>query len=692
MMRSFHIGVDVGGTFTDLVCVDETGHMAATKVPNVGDDPSSDVIAGLDDLAVGLDLEAKEFFGSIEVIVHGSTVATNAVLTGRGAVTGLLTTEGFRDALEMRRGLRERLYDNKYTPPPPLVPRHLRLGVTERFDAEGVEIEPLDHASLASAIATLRDHNVESVAVCYMHAYRSYDHEEETGRYLAEAWPEAHVSLSHEVLPERKFYERLSTTAINAYVGTIIDRYLDNLTAQLESRGFRGALRIMKSNGGMMSPEMASSREAAYTLLSGPAGAVAGGTYFSSLHGEPNLLVIDMGGTSFDVCLIEEGTALVTRDGSVARYRLMLPMLDIHTVGAGGGSIASVDNAGLLEVGPASAGSHPGPACYGRGGEYATVTDADVMLGYIDPAYFLGGRMRINGELADQAVRLAVGEPLDMSVAEAAAGIYDVVNAKMGAAIREVSVQRGYDPRTFMLLVAGGAGAVHVCPIAYDIGIRRVIVPRDASVFSAFGMLTTEFRHDFVRTYTSRLLTADRDELRVAFAAMSVEGEEILESEGVAPGDINHLLKMDLRYEGQIHEVELPIEEVDLNDKDLPEVHRKFHKRHADMYSYSTDEDPVEIVNLRLSSVGKAWNVEVHRGEPTTRDASVALKGRRPAYLSSSRTLVEMSVYDGSAIEPGMRLTGPVIVELPDTNIVVDDHFDLECDVFGNFVLNARAT
>ncbi|MCE2525212.1 MAG: hydantoinase/oxoprolinase family protein [Acidimicrobiia bacterium] len=691
MTNVFHVGVDVGGTFTDLVCVSDDGTMTATKVPNVGDDPSTDVCAGLDDLAGRLGVSREAFYEVIEVIVHGTTVATNAILTGRIARTGLITTLGFRDALEMRRGIRERLYDNKYTPPPPLVPRYLRLGVRERVDAGGRVVEPLDEDHLREAVARLRHEDVESVAVCFLHAYRNPVHEAQAAEVIAAEWPEVHVSLSHAVLSERRFYERISTTAINAAVGPILATYLRHLLAELGRRGFGGALRVMKSNGGLMSPEVAAAREAAHTLLSGPAGAVAGGTAFSRMQGNANLIVMDMGGTSCDVCLIEDGTSLVTREGSVARYRLMLPMLDIHTVGAGGGSIARVDEAGLLEVGPASAGSHPGPACYQRGGDFATVTDADVVLGYISPDYFLGGRMALDGELARQAVRAQVADALGTSDLEAAAGVYDVINAKMAAAIREVSVQRGYDPRRFTLLTAGGAGAVHVCPIARDIGIRRVMVPRDASVFSAFGMLTTDYRHDFVRTYEATLSVADPETIRAAYDEMCAEGEELLAAEGVEAAEMSHVLKMDLRYHGQIHEVEMPVEPAAIGEPDMPSIHEKFHERHEEIYSYATEADPVEVVNLRVTSIGHAWTTEP-RAEPLgDADASAAFKGTRSTYFRDTG-VVEVPVYDGTGVLGGMRIDGPCIVELPDTNVVVDTHFDLSCDNYGHFLLEAKDT
>ena len=685
MTNVFHVGVDVGGTFTDLVCVSEDGAMIATKVPNVGDDPSTDVCAGLDDLADRLSVPRPEFYDSIEVIVHGTTVATNAILTGRGARTGLVTTLGFRDALEMRRGIRERLYDNKYTAPAPLVPRYLRLGVHERVDASGAVVEHLVEEDVLRAIATLRSESVESVAVCFLHAYQNHAHEARAAEIISAEWPGVHVSMSHAVLPERRFYERVSTTAVAPTLAT----YLDHLRDELTRRGFGGALRVMKSNGGLMSPEVAAAREAAHTLLSGPAGAVAGATAFSKMTDNADLIVMDMGGTSCDVCLIEDGVSLVTRDGSVARYRLMLPMLDIHTVGAGGGSIAGVDEAGLLEVGPASAGSHPGPACYQRGGEFATVTDADVVLGYIDPDYFLGGRMALDAQFAREAIRANVGEPLGMSELDAAAGVYDVINAKMAAAIREVSVQRGYDPRRFILLTAGGAGAVHVCPIARDIDIGRVMVPRDASVFSAFGMLTTDYRHDFVRTHETGLADADPGPIRAAFADMLAEGEEILASEGVEPAEMSHVLKMDLRYHGQIHEVEMSIDQADLDEEGMRSIHEKFHKRHEETYSYATEADPVEVVNLRVTSIGHAWTIEPRTSELGDSDASDALKGRRSTFFRDVG-VVEVPVYDGTAVIPGMAIDGPCIVELPDTNVVVDTHFDLRCDAHGHFLLDAK--
>ncbi len=689
--QTLHVGIDVGGTFTDLVCAGKDGTTFVTKVPTTPDDPSVGVMAGLIELSRLRDETNAAFLAQIDVIVHGTTVATNAILTGRGARTGLITTRGVRDALEMRRGVRERLYDNKHKPPPPLVPRYLRLGTGGRLDVDGAELEPLAENEIANAVQTLQENDVESIAICFMHSYVDGRHEARASEIVLEEFPEVYACLSHELLPERKFYERVSTTCINAFVGPILRNYLGALEASLRAEGFAGVVRVMKSNGGIMSPDVAV-REAAHTILSGPAGAVAAGTFYSALEQEPNSIVMDMGGTSFDVCLIEGGTPLVTRDGSVARYRLMLPILDIHTVGAGGGSIAAVDAGGLLEVGPASAGSTPGPASYDRGGTLPTVTDADVVLGYIDPDYFLGGRMALRLDLAAAAIEEHVAGPLGLPVVEAAAGIYDVINAKMSAAIREVSVQRGYDPRRFTLVVAGGASAVHVCAIADDIGIDNLLIPRDPGVFSAFGMLQTDFRHDFVRTHYRPLPEADASAMRRAFDEMAAQGTEILASEGVTGAGVTHQLKMDLRYEGQVHEVELDIAEDDLDEPGFASIHRKFHEAHESIYAYATEDDLVEVVNLRVTSSGQTWRADFNAQPDDGSSEERAPKARREVYFGHLRRLVEVPVYDGSSLVPGQRLEGPAIVEMPDTSVVVNDHFDLECDGYANLRLTRKAS
>ena len=681
---TLHLGIDVGGTFTDLVCAGQDGAGWVTKVPTTPDDPSVGVMSGLAELARLRDEPVRALLAQTEVIVHGTTVATNAILTGRGARTGLITTRGVRDALEMRRGVRERLYDNKYKPPPPLVPRYLRLGTGGRLDVSGDELEPLAEDEIVGAVQTLHENDVESIAICFMHAYVDGRHEARANELVLAEFPDAYSCVSHELLPERKFYERVSTTCINAFVGPILRNYLGALDASLRDEGFGGALRVMKSNGGIMSPEVAV-REAAHTILSGPAGAVAAGTFYAALEEEPNSIVMDMGGTSFDVCLIEGGIPLVTRDGSVARYRLMLPILDIHTVGAGGGSIASVDAGGLLEAGPASAGSTPGPACYDRGGELPTVTDADLVLGYIDPDYFLGGRMALRRDLAEAAIEEHVATQLGLPMVEAAAGIYDVINAKMSAAIREVSVQRGYDPRRFTLVIAGGASAVHACAIADDIGIDRMLMPRDPGVFSAFGMLQTDFRHDFVRTYYRPLAKADAAAMRRGFEEMAAQGAEILASEGVDADGVTHQLKMDLRYEGQVHEVELTIEEGDLDEPGFAEIHRKFHETHESIYAYATQDDPVEVVNLRVTSAGETWRAELSAQDEGA--ARAVAKAHREVYFGHLRRLVEVPVYDGPSLIADQRVAGPAIVELTDTSLVVNDNFDLECDRHANLRL-----
>jgi N-methylhydantoinase A len=562
--------------------------------------------------------------------------------------------------------------------------------VEGRVDPDGATIEPLSECHMLAAIEKLRQERVRSVAVCFMHSYANGEHEAIAGTLLDEHLPNAYVALSHELLCEPKFYERVSTTVINAFVGPILRDYLEELDRKLRKCGFSGALRVMKSNGGIMSPSVAA-KEAAHTLLSGPAGAVSAATHYSAVHELPDCIVMDMGGTSFDVSLIESGSPLVTREGGVARYRIMLPILDIHTVGAGGGSIAKINVAGLLEVGPASAGSTPGPACYARGGDQPTVTDADVVLGYINPEYFLGGRMPLDRELAERAILKEIAEPLGVSMIQAAAGIFDVINAKMAGAIREVSVQRGNDPRKFVLITAGGASAVHVAAIARDLEIGRIMIPRDPGVFSALGMLTTDFKHDFVGTYRRRLSEANLETVNAHFAGMKAQGVSTLRSEGVVESEIAHTLKMDLHYEGQIHEVEVVVEENDLKKPGLTEIHRKFHDRHATLFGYSTQSDEVEIVNLRVTSVGKTWKMEVgQRTWQSEVDAS-SLKGWRRVYFPHHDDLLEVPVHDGALLETEKAIAGPAIVEFPDTSVVVDEYYDITCDVSGNCLLTMKS-
>ncbi|MFV1959805.1 MAG: hydantoinase/oxoprolinase family protein [Planctomycetota bacterium] len=547
MHNRYTIGVDVGGTFTDLFLWSWDGRVHTAKTLSTPADPSAGVLRGLDTLATHEGLDLGSFARRIRTIVHGTTVTTNAVLTRGGARTGLLTTRGLRDALEMRRGIREKRYDNHYPNVEPLVPRRRRLGVAGRIDYAGAELEPLDEDEVRRAAEQLGAAGVDAVAICFLNAFANASHEQDALEVVRRALPEAYVCASTDVLPVVRFYDRISTTVLNAYVGPVLAAYLGSLTGQLAGLGFEGVLLVMQSNGGVARPEVTVARPAT-TLLSGPAAGPRAAVAYTEPHGRRDCIVVDMGGTSFDASLVRDGVAALASEGDIARLRIALPMLDIATIGAGGGSIGWIDEGGLLRMGPRSAGADPGPVCYGRGGTEPACTDADLVLGYLDPAFFAGGAMPLDVDAARQAIGRGIAKPLGLDVEEAAAGMYRVINANMAHGVREITVKRGLDPREFPLVVAGGAGPLHACMIASELGIPTLLVPPTSSVLCAAGMLLTDLQHDFVRTYITRLGDLDFARLETLVEAMRGEGARELEAEGVPPERVGHEAALDLRY------------------------------------------------------------------------------------------------------------------------------------------------
>jgi len=680
---SFRVGIDVGGTFTDFLVLGDDGTRLVHKTSSTPADPSLGLVTGLDEIAVRIDRPLHEFLTDVGLIVHGTTVATNALLTRRGARTGLLCTHGFRDTLALRNGTREAPYDNRLQPPEPLVPRYLRLGIHERTDYKGEEVTELDEEGVREACRRLAEEGVEALAIAFLHSPTGPDHERRALELCRKAMPEAHVTASSALLSQVRYYDRTSTTVLNAYVGPIITRYLEALVRRLDELSFGGVLLVMQSNGGVATPVEVSER-AALSLLSGPASGPTAGLWHLAPHGERDCLTIDMGGTSFDAALVKDGAPLVMTDAVVDRWRLALPTVDIHTIGAGGGSIARVDEGGLLRVGPQSAGASPGPACYGRGGTEPTVTDADLVLGFIDEMSFLGGEMHLDRNAAERAIDQRLAGSLDLDLLEAAAGVYDVVNVAMATGVREVSVRRGLDPRDFPLVVAGGAGPVHAGAIARELEIPMLLVPRESSIFCAAGMLMSDFKHDFVRAYKTTIAAADMARIGELFGEMEAQGQRILADEGVEPDRIEVNTSLDLRYVGQWHELTLPVDELDRE-----KISTAFHAQHDVLFGYATDEMPVEVLACRVTTTGitlkpeRAAAVETHDG------AEVALVGERPVWSPVERRLVETAVYDGRVLRTGAAVSGPAIVELANTTIVVLDGFELLVDRYGSFVLYA---
>ena len=660
----WRIGIDVGGTFTDLVAVDDGGRVVHAKSASTPADQSVGVMDGLGRLAETIGITRDALLGSTERIVHGTTVATNALLERKGAKVGLLTTEGHIDILEMREGLKDDRYELRQPPPEPLVPRNLRLGVAERIRPDGRIDKPLSTASVNAGVAALKQAGVQSVAVCYLHSYRDPTHEHMTGEAVRTAMPDAYISLSSDVLPQIKEYERTCTTVVNAYVGPALQRYLTRLETRLREAGFAGPLLIIQSHGGVATVADAV-RLSAGAVLSGPAGGVAGSRHAARLTGQGNLIPFDMGGTSTDISLIVDGEAAIASDRKLAGQRVGLSSLDIISIGAGGGSIARVDAGGLLHVGPESAGAEPGPACYGRGGRLATVTDANLVLGYLDPAGFLGGRARLDLSAAEQAVdRIAADLGIDRMAA--AEGIHRVINTRMAEGIRLVSVRRGVDPRKFALLSFGGAAGLHITEIARQLDLARVIVPRLASVLSAWGMLATDLRYEIARTHIGDASVLSAESVRAMVAEMQAEARRRLAAAHFT-GTVRTTIAADMRYGEQVFEVPVDLDGIDFAAPDLlGQIAERFHARHEALYTYALRDQEAVLVNLRVAAIGELPALPAE--PPATARAPIGPHARRRIRLEGER---EVPVYAFDALAAGQVIDGPAIVESPTTTVLL---------------------
>ena len=653
-MSETRLGVDVGGTFTDLVALSQ-GRLITAKVPSTPQDQSAGVMNSI---------ETSEIEpGAVDALAHGMTVATNALLERRGARTALVTTEGFRDVIEIARQNRPSLYDLSQDRPPPLVPRGLRFTVKERMGPQG-EISALDEESLEEVVSSIKEAEVEAAAVCLLFAFMHPDHERRIGEALREELPEVHVSLSSEVLPEFREYERFSTTTADAYLAPKLAAYLKNLAGKAEEAGVPSPL-IMQSSGGVVGIDDAIA-DAAGCLLSGPAGGVVGAAYVGGLGEYRNLLTFDMGGTSTDVATIIDGEAQTTTETVVAGLPIKLPMVDIHTVSAGGGSIAWADAGGALRVGPHSAGAEPGPAAYGQGGEEPTVTDANLFLGYLADEATLGGEVVLQRELSKKALS-SLGEKLGLDAQEAALGIVRVANAEMVRALRVISVERGLDPREFALLAFGGAGGMHACALAEELGMETVLVPRAGGVLSALGLAISDLRHDYVNPYLVGLENVEKGEFEKKFEKMEGSASEDLENP-------EYDRRADLRYRGQSFELTVEADS-------LEKLEERFHAAHEQRYGYRMDDESVELVNLRLISTVPVEKPELDEPEPE----GEAESGTREANFDGEWQ--EVAVLDRERMGKGSEVSGPAIVEFKESTCVVRPGWRGAVDGVGTLVL-----
>ena len=676
-IMGIHIGIDVGGTFTDFVAFDsESTRLEYLKIPTTHP-PEEGVLVGLREVEDRLGLPLKE----VRRIVHGTTVATNALLEGRWAKTALLTTEGFRDVLEIGRQNRPTLYDFHAERPEPIVPRSLRFEIPERVDAQGQVLRELDEERVLALVPQLRE--VGAIAVCFLFSYLNPAHEQRVKALLAREL-NAPIALSSEVLPEYREYERTSTTVMSAALRPIVGAYLERLAERISRLGIRSPLAIMQSNGGLVSAEMAA-RHAERLLYSGPAGGVAGSQFIARRVGFKNVITLDMGGTSCDVSLITDGRATQRVESELAGYHVRVPMVNVHSIGAGGGSIAWMDAGGALRVGPQSAGSNPGPACYGEG-EEPTVTDAHLILGRLHFENALGGR-KLNLKRARKIIEQKIATPLKMGVEDAALGILEIADAHMERAVRVITVERGYDPRGYTLLAFGGAGPLHAATLAERLGVKTVIIPKTAGVLSALGMLTADLRQDRVQSILRPTAEANPSDIQRIFKRLQREAEQSLRSTTTAK--IEHHPWVELRYRGQAYELTLDLPKTigqgAFSQGELAKLEKRFHREHKRLYGYALAGHPTEIVSLRLEAIARTSKPKLPKQEKLK---SVRPKehARRMVHLTNKGPL-KCKVFTREALQAGMKLSEPAVIEGRESTVLLPPGWQTQVDSLGNLIL-----
>lgn len=672
------LSTDVGGTFTDGVLLDEnTGRIEVSKVSSTPKNPAIGTIKGMEKFAVPL--------SEVSFLVHGTTVVINALIEGKGAKTALITTEGFRDVLEIGRSNRTQMYDALYKRQPSLIPRYLCLEIKERIAASGQVIVPLNSSDLAPLIEFMRKEKIEAVAVCLLNAYANPKHEDEIGRVLKEKFPEATVSLSHDITRRYYEYERTSTTVQNAYVMPVVQRYLRSLEEEVEKRRFKNVLQIMQSNGGIMTSAVA--RDIPIAMVeSGPAAGAIGGAQLASLIGYENVITYDMGGTTAKTTIVRGGLPETTEQYLVEGRPILLPVVDLREIGAGGGSIAWIDEAGALHVGPQSAGAEPGPACYMRGGTEPTVTDANLQLSILNPDYFLGGKMEISPQLGREAIR-KLADYFDLSIDEAALGIVKIVNINMSGLLQSMTVKRGYDPRDFAIVAFGGAGPIHAASIAKELNIPVVIVPPFPGVFSAWGMLMADLRHDFDQTYIKPMDETDVKTVNQIFRDLEAQVKRIFEREDMPQESIVLSYKMDLRYLGQEHTLTVPAPSK-LKDAEKETLNTSFDELHLKVYGHNAPEEPKEIVALKVTSIARVKKPVLETiSHGSENPVDKARMGTRKVYVGDGN-YQEFDIYKRKDLLAGNVFSGPALIEEATATTVVEENQDCSVDQYGNLIIS----
>ncbi|HEY1268547.1 MAG TPA: hydantoinase/oxoprolinase family protein [Candidatus Binatia bacterium] len=688
-MAKFRVTVDTGGTFSDFVFFNEdTGEITITKVPSTPKEPFQAVLNGVKELlAQGVASKDISFFS------HGTTVGTNALLEEKGARTGLLVTEGFRgiyEVMEQSRGYGPATYDLFFEKPRLLAPPYYTEEIPERVDFRGAVLKPIDVEKSRAALRKLKEKKVESIAACFLFSFLNPGHELKIKEIVEREFPEATLSLSCEVLPQIREFYRLSTTVINAYIAPVMSKYLGLLEKNLRDMGVTTPrLYIMQSNGGVATFQSAAKKPVA-TVLSGPAGGVIASIGISKRAGIENIITFDMGGTSCDVALIHQGNPTLTTQGRINQRPISLSMLDIHTVSAGGGTIARIDAVGGVQVGPDSAGADPGPICYGKGGEEVTVTDANLVAGVLHPDTFLGGRMKLDRVKAEKVLEEKIARPLRLNVLEAADGILKIINVKMEEAIKAVSSQRGYDIRDFTLIAFGGGGPMHGGKIVLDLGIPTLLVPITPGVTSALGLLLADVKHDYVRSKLAPLHELKLDEFNGLFSQLIEQAKSDLKDEGFADKEIALNAFLDLRYAGQGYELTVPAPLPPFKREDMDQMRQRFDTQHEQAHGHKAEGEPVELVSLRLVSLGLVPEAKLSAAKPSGRKVEEARTGSRKVFFGNEHGLLDCAIYRRDRLESGHKISGPAIVDQLDTTTVIHPEQQATVDDYRNLLVRLK--
>lgn len=677
--------IDVGGTFTDCLCLDESGSLHRFKASTTPGDPTEGFFSAVSKAAAFFGCSLSEFLGEVERIVHGTTLGTNALIVRRGAKVGMITTEGFRDVIEMRRGIKSlhgSIFDQFVEPYEPIVPRYLRLPVEERIRYTGEIVTPLNEQQVREAAQKLTEEGCEAIAICFLSAYVNSEHERQAKEIVKAVAPNAYITTSHEILPVWREFERFSTTVISAYIGPIISGYITKLVQELSRNGFGGSLMMMQANALVQTPEYCAER-AVYLLDSGPAAAPSGALAVVGDRANPNVLSVDMGGTSFDICVLKSGIIPTTTENWVGEDRVAIKMVDLVTVGAGGGSIAWIDSLGLLRVGPQSAGADPGPAAYGKA-DYATVTDANLVLGYVPADYFLGGEMTVDVERSRQAIA-RIGAPLGMSVEQAAWAIWTTINANMANAIHEMCTKKGHDIRTFTMVAGGGAGGAHVAGIAKRLSIPEVVIPRVAALMSAFGMYNLDLGLEFARSWFLDRNLVKPEVLQTLFDEMRGDARNEFFHLGIDPAVLSYVPTVEMRYSGQFTELEVTLAGMEITDRTLDHLVEEFHAKHLQLFNYNLPWLGVEFLTFRLRVTAPRRLMERPPVASGNAVAAIAKRGTRPVLFEDG--LRNAQVFDWDVLEPGDVVSGPAVVVDRTTSVLVLPDFNCTVDPFYSLVL-----